>query len=130
MNWVALVISGFSWVKRMPRGCHEGAKTAEEKGGRSWSWVEPGDRTRGGGRTLGDTRLCLGRRRSCFVARVTRLWHRLPEEPVESPCSEIFTEHLDVAPGSSFGYFFSLENFSLMDLYFHSMMWEKLKYSL
>jgi len=32
--------------------------------------------------------------------KVTKHWHRLPREAVESPSLEIFKSHLDVVPGN------------------------------
>jgi len=35
-----------------------------------------------------------------FTVRVTKPWHRLPREAVESPSLEIFKSHLDMVLGN------------------------------
>jgi len=38
---------------------------------------------------------CLTIRKNCFTVRVTKHWHRLPREVMESPSLEMFKSHLD-----------------------------------
>ena len=56
------------------------------------------DRTGGNGHTLKHKRLRLNIRKHFLL--VTKHWHRLPREAVESPSLEIFKSHLDMVLGN------------------------------
>ncbi|KAK4828399.1 hypothetical protein QYF61_026153 [Mycteria americana] len=57
--------------------------------------VVPSDRTRGDGHQLKHRRFPLNTRKHFVTVRVTKHWHRLPREVVESPSLEIRRNHLD-----------------------------------
>ncbi|KAK4830127.1 LOW QUALITY PROTEIN: hypothetical protein QYF61_008554 [Mycteria americana] len=54
------------------------------------------DRTRGHGDKLKSRRLLLNIRKHFFTVRVTKHWHRLPREVLESPSLEIFKSLMDM----------------------------------
>lgn len=58
----------------------------------------PSGRTRGNGHNK-LTWLCLGRRKCFFTVRVTKHWHRLPSQGVESSCLEILKIHFVIVLG-------------------------------
>jgi len=58
--------------------------------------VVPSDRTRGNGHKLKHGKFPLNIRKHFFTVNVTKHWHRLPGEVVESPSLGIFTSHLDM----------------------------------
>ena len=60
----------------------------------------PSVRTRGSGHTLIHERVPLNIRKQFVTVRVTKPWHRLPREAVESPSLEIFRSHLDMVLGN------------------------------
>ncbi|KAK4832897.1 LOW QUALITY PROTEIN: hypothetical protein QYF61_026447 [Mycteria americana] len=62
--------------------------------------VVPSDRTRGNGHNLKHRRFPLNIRKHFFTVRVTKHWHRLPREVVESLLREIFESNLDMVLGN------------------------------
>jgi len=62
--------------------------------------VVPSDRTGGSGHKLKHRRFPLNIRKHFFIVRVTKNWHRLPGEAVESPSLEIFKSHLLMVLGN------------------------------
>ncbi|KFV93350.1 hypothetical protein N327_05099, partial [Fulmarus glacialis] len=52
------------------------------------------------GHKLKHRRFCLNIRKHFFIVGVTKHWHRLPREVVESPSLEIFKSHLDMFLGN------------------------------
>jgi len=62
--------------------------------------VVPSDRTRGHEHTQKHGRFPRNIRKHFFTVRVTRHWHRLPREAVETPSLEIFRRHLGTVLGS------------------------------
>jgi len=62
--------------------------------------VVPSDRTRGNGHKLKHRKFCLKTSKNFFPLRVTKPWHRLPRELVESPPLETFKTRLDVVLSS------------------------------
>ena len=62
--------------------------------------VVPSDRTRGSGHTLKHRRFHLNTRKHFFTVRVSKHWHRLLREVVESPSLEIFRSDLDMVLGN------------------------------
>jgi len=61
--------------------------------------VVPSARTGGNGPNLKCRRFPLNIRKHFFTVSVTKHWHRLPREVVDSPSLEIFRSRLDVALG-------------------------------
>ena len=62
--------------------------------------VVPRDRTRGNVYKLEHRKFCLNIRKYFFTMQVTKLWHRLPREVVESLSLEIFESHLCMILGN------------------------------
>ena len=62
--------------------------------------VVPSGRTRGHGQKLKHKSFPLNIRNHFFTVRMTKHWHRLPREVVESPSLEIFKSHLDMVLGN------------------------------
>ena len=54
------------------------------------------DRTGGNGHKPKHSRFCLIIRKNIFTVWVTKHWHRLPREAVQSPSLQIFKHHLDL----------------------------------
>ena len=59
----------------------------------------PSDRTRGHGHKVKLRRSPLNIRKHFLTVRVTKHWHRLPREVVESPSLELFKSHLNTVLG-------------------------------
>ena len=59
----------------------------------------PSDRSRGNALKLKHRRLFLKIWKHVLTARVTKHWHRLPREVMESPCLEIFKSCLGMVLG-------------------------------
>jgi len=76
----------YQYIQNLKRGC-------KEEGARFFS-VVPSDRTRGNGHKVKHGRFPWNIQKNFFTVRVTRHWHRLPREVVESPFLEIFRSHL------------------------------------
>ena len=53
------------------------------------------DRTRSNGLKPENRKFCTNMWKNFFTIRVTKHWHRLPREVVESPSLGIFRTHLD-----------------------------------
>ncbi|PKU47515.1 hypothetical protein llap_2157 [Limosa lapponica baueri] len=90
----------FSLEKRGLRGLinvHKYLKGGCREDGARLFLVVPSDRTRSNGHTLKHGKFPLNIRKHLFTVRVTKHWHRLPREVVESSSLEMFKSHLDVA---------------------------------
>jgi len=62
--------------------------------------ADPGDRPRGNRHNVTCGRFPLSIRKHFFTERVTKRWHKLPGEVVESPSTEILKSRLNVVLGS------------------------------
>jgi len=62
--------------------------------------VVPRDRTRGNRRKLKHGRFLVNVRKHLSAVRVTKHWHRLPREAVESPSLEVYKSCVDTVLGS------------------------------
>lgn len=62
----------------------------------SWASVMPSDKTRGNRHRLKYEKFPLNTRKHFFIVRVTKHWHKLPGEVMESPSLKIFKRPLDV----------------------------------
>jgi len=79
---------------------HKYAKGGCKEDGARLFPVVLSDWATGGRHKLKRRRFCLNIRKHFFTVRVTKHWHRLPSEVVESPSLDILKSQLDMVLGN------------------------------